>query len=128
MATLYGETILEHFRHPRNYGTLPSPDISHEGFNPLCGDRIRMELKLDGRKRVEAACFKGDGCAISRAAASILTEIIQGLALTEVEELSKEELMAALKAEIRPSRINCALLPLHVLHEGIAAYRLQRGI
>ena len=54
MATLYGETILEHFRHPRNYGTLPSPDISHEGFNPLCGDRIRMELKLDGRERVEA--------------------------------------------------------------------------
>ncbi|MBI3987987.1 MAG: iron-sulfur cluster assembly scaffold protein [candidate division NC10 bacterium] len=122
MAALYGDIILEHFRHPRNYGTLPSPDIASEDFNPLCGDRIRIELKLhDGM--VEVARFKGDGCAISRAAASILTEMIQGESLERAEGMNQEELLSALKAEIRPSRIKCALLPLNALHAGIAAYR-----
>lgn len=124
MAVLYGETIREHFRHPRNYGALPSPDIAYEDVNPLCGDRIRIELKLsDGT--VEAARFKGDGCMISRAAASILTEMIQGLTVKEAEGIAEEELLAALKAEIRPSRIKCALLPLNALHAGIKASRKE---
>jgi len=123
MAALYGDIILEHFRHPRNYGSLPSPDIAYEAFNPLCGDRIRIELKVHGR-RVEAARFKGDGCAISLAAASLLTEMVQGENLERAEGLNQEELLSALQAEIRPARIKCALLPLNALHAGIAAYRL----
>ena len=70
MPVLYSETILDHFRHPRNYGDLPAADISYESFNPLCGDRIRIAVKLNDRV-VEDARFKGDGCAISR---TLLTE------------------------------------------------------
>ena len=78
MAALYSEILLDHFRHPRNYGSLPAPDITYEDFNPLCGDRIRIELKLK-HTVVEDARFRGDGCAISMAAASLLTELIVGV-------------------------------------------------
>jgi len=77
MPALYSDILLDHFRHPRNYGTLDAPDISNEQFNPLCGDRIRIELKLN-QSIVNEARFKGDGCAISTAAASLLTEMIIG--------------------------------------------------
>ena len=77
MPALYSDILLDHFRHPRNYGSLAAPDISNEQFNPLCGDRIRIELKLD-RSIVNEARFKGDACAISTAAASLLTELILG--------------------------------------------------
>jgi len=75
MAVLYSEKLLDHFRHPRNYGALTAADISYESFNPLCGDRIRVEVKIEN-KSVKEVRFKGDGCAISIASASLLTEII----------------------------------------------------
>ena len=84
MSALYSDILLDHFRHPRNYGSLAAPDISNEQFNPLCGDRIRLELKLD-HSTVNEARFKGDACAISTAAASLLTELILG---QDVEELA----------------------------------------
>src|SRR5436309_12076846 len=109
MAALYSEVILDHFRHPRNYGSLPAPEITYEDFNPLCGDRIRIELQLNNTV-VEAARFKGDGCAISIAAASLLTELIVGTHLGQVETISNDKLLAALESDIQPIRVQCALL------------------
>ena len=120
MAVLYSEVLLNHFRHPRNYGSLDDPDISNEQFNPLCGDRIRIELKLDGTV-VKEARFKGDGCAISTAAASLLTELLIGASLADVGSISNERLISALESDIKPAREQCALLALEALRDGLRA-------
>ncbi len=119
MAALYSDKLLDHFRHPRNYGALTEPDISHESFNPLCGDRIRIELKLEN-EHVNEARFRGDGCAISIAAASLLTEMLKGKSIHETP--SDQELIDALESDIKPARIQCALLPLEALRTGFNAY------
>jgi nitrogen fixation protein NifU and related proteins len=124
MAALYSEVLLDHFRHPRNYGRLPAPDVSYEDFNPLCGDRIRIELKLK-QTVVEDARFRGDGCAISMAAASLLTELIVDADIKEVEAISDDRLISALESDIKPSRVQCALLPLEALRAGLRGYRLH---
>ena len=121
MPELYSDILLDHFRHPRNYGDVTAPDISHEEFNPLCGDRIRIEVRLNN-SIVEEARFKGDGCAISLAAASLLTEMIRGIPSDELTTLSDERLIAALESDIKPARIPCALLPLQALRAGLKAY------
>ena len=122
MTLPYSDTIVEHFRHPRNYGALPAPEIAHEDVNPLCGDRIRMELHVSPDQTIVAVRFRGDSCLISRAAASILTELIQGHTIQEVVVLPAEVLLTALHTPMRPARLKCALLPLHVLQAGITAY------
>ncbi len=116
MTVLYSEKLLDHFRHPRNHGTLIDPDVSHESFNPLCGDRIRIELKLENNQ-VKEARFRGDGCAISIAAASLLTGLLPGR--TVQEPVSNDELLAALESDIKPARIQCALLALEALRAGL---------
>lgn len=121
MPTLYSDIILDHFRHPRNYGSLAAPDISNEQFNPLCGDRIRIELKLD-RSIVNEARFKGDACAISTAAASLLTELIVGEDVENLAGISDARLISALESDIKPARLQCALLPLQALREGLNDY------
>src|SRR5215510_13619761 len=123
MMPQYNTTIIEHFRHPRNYGALSAPEVAYEDVNPLCGDRIRMELNICADQTITAVRFRGDSCIISRAAASILTELIQGRTLREVATLSQDVLLTALHTPIRPARMKCALLPLHVLQAGIAIYR-----
>jgi nitrogen fixation protein NifU and related proteins len=118
----FGDTILEHSRHPRNYGALESPDIRHEDVNPFCGDRVRIEVVLrDGI--VSEARFQGDLCVIAKAAASLLTEMIAGLELNTVASMPEERLLSALNAGIQPARLNCALLPLRVLKAGISKAR-----
>lgn len=121
MPALYSDILLDHFRHPRNYGDLTAPDISYEDLNPLCGDRIRIEVRLND-SIVEEARFKGDGCAISLAAASLLTELIRGVPIDELSKFSDDRLIAALESDIKPARIACALLPLEVLRAGLKAY------
>ena len=122
MPALYSDILLDHFRHPRNYGSLDAPDVSNEQFNPLCGDRIRIELKLE-QSKVVAARFKGDGCAISTAAASLLTELIRGEDLTQLAGFPDERLVSALESNIPPARLQCALLPLLALREGLKNHR-----
>ena len=117
MSALYSDTLLDHFRHPRNYGDLPAADISYESFNPLCGDRIRIEVKLNDTI-VEDARFKGDGCAISTAAASLLTELLLGRDIKEISTLPDDLLISALESDIKPTRLQCALLPLEALRAG----------
>ena len=122
MPALYSDILLDHFRHPRNYGSLDAPDISNEQFNPLCGDRIRLELKFE-QSRVNEARFKGDGCAISTAAASLLTELILGKDVEELTNLPDAQLISALESNIQPARLQCALLPLLALREGLRDYK-----
>ena len=120
MAALYSDILLDHFRNPRNYGDLDSPDVSYENFNPLCGDRIRIELKLDDAT-IAVARFKGDGCAISIAAASLLTEMVTGADVAEAASLTDDRVIAALQSDIQPTRIQCALLALEALRACLRA-------
>src|ERR1700746_1604906 len=122
MPALYSEILLDHFRRPRNYGSLNAPEVSHESFNPLCGDRIRIELKLENQT-VTAAHFVGDGCAISIAAASLLTEMIVNHDLDFLKAITDDQLVDALESDITPPRLRCALLPLEALRSGLAGKR-----
>jgi len=118
---LYSEVILDHFRQPRNYGDLPAPDISYEAFNPLCGDRLRIELQLKDTV-VEDARFKGDACAISVAAASLLTERLKGMDLNSIADITDDTMIASLQSEISPTRVQCALLALQALRAGLKEF------
>ena len=120
--SLYSEVLLDHFRNPRNYGSLPSPDITHEEINPLCGDRIRIELEIKDN-RISAARFVGDGCAICIAAASVLTELIRDSEIEQGAVISAEKLLSSLKSDIKPSRMKCALLPLEALHSCLRIFK-----
>jgi nitrogen fixation protein NifU and related proteins len=122
IQSTYSECLLDHFRNPRNYGSLPAPDVAYEAFNPLCGDRIRIELQIRAG-RIEAARFVGDGCAISIAAASILTGLITGAGIDQDEVISEAQLLSALQSDIKPSRLKCAFLPLAALRADLKIYR-----
>ena len=118
MDSLYRDYILDHYRNPRNYGILADPDRSYEDDNPLCGDRIRMDFKIaDGR--IAEVRFSGKGCAISQAATSMLTEMVEGKTLDEVKDIDKEDVLAGLGIPISPARLKCALLGLKVLKAGV---------
>ncbi|MDQ7030415.1 MAG: SUF system NifU family Fe-S cluster assembly protein [Ardenticatenia bacterium] len=122
MDDLYREYILDHYKNPRNYGTLANPDISYEDDNPVCGDRVRIDIKIENG-RIADIRFQGEGCAISQASASILTEMVKGKPLDEVRQLSKEELLEQLGISLGPVRIKCALLGLKVLKAGVYGLR-----
>jgi nitrogen fixation protein NifU and related proteins len=129
MAALYSDILLDHFRNPRNYGSLPSADATYEEFNPLCGDRIRIELEISDN-RIAAARFVGDGCAISIAAASLLTELILNAEIDQGDMISSVEtqdfaslLLSSLKSDIKPSRVKCAMLPLEALRSCVKIYK-----
>ncbi|MBI5711042.1 MAG: SUF system NifU family Fe-S cluster assembly protein [Candidatus Eisenbacteria bacterium] len=115
---LYRENILDHYKHPRNRGTLEQPDITYEDANPLCGDELRMELRVkDGR--IEQVRWTGHGCSISQAAASMLSERIEGRTLDEVKQLSRDDMLEMLGIELGPVRLKCALLALKTLKAGV---------
>ena len=116
--SLYREIILDHYRNPRNKGTLNPADYSYEDTNPLCGDEVRIDLRVEG-DRVADVKFTGRGCAISQASASILTELVQGRPLDEVKALTKDDLLEELGIPVSPARLKCALLGLKVLKAGI---------
>lgn len=119
MDELYRDFILDHYRNPRNSGTLEDPDASFEDINPLCGDKIRIDLKLrDGV--VTDVKFKGRGCAISQASASLLTEQIKGKSLEEINKIGKEDVLENVGINISAARLKCALLGLKVLKSALA--------
>ncbi len=117
MADLYKENILEHYQNPSNYGTIDQPDITYEDTNPLCGDRIRIDVRVKDGKIAEIK-FSGRGCAISQASASILTEMVEGEELEKVRDLSAQDILDELAIPISPARVKCALLGLKVLKSG----------
>lgn len=116
--SMYRELILDHNKNPRNKGKLESPQFTFEDVNPLCGDEIRMDVQTDG-DRVTDIRFSGRGCAISQAAASILTEMVEGQTLDDVKAISREDLLDELGVPISPARMKCAMLGLKVLKAGI---------
>jgi nitrogen fixation NifU-like protein len=118
MDDLYRDYILEHYRHPHNFGTLEAPTASFEGSNPLCGDRITMELDIqDGV--VRGVAFTGRGCAISQASASLLTDEVKGKTVEEVEKLTPDDVLDLIGVEISPARLKCALLSLDTLSHAL---------
>ena len=123
---MYGELMHEHYRRPRNYGPLERADIRREDVNPLCGDRVRIELALDG-DTIAVARFQGDLCMIAKAATSLLTEMITGMTLERVAALPEQRLLDVLGAEIPKARHQCALLGLRVLRAGVEQWRNERA-
>ncbi len=119
MDDLYRENILDHYKNPRNHGTLTPADFSYEDDNPLCGDRVRMDIRVDENQRVTQVAFSGRGCAISQASASMLTEEILGKTLEEVKHINKERILELLGIPLGPTRLKCALLSLKVLKAGV---------
>lgn len=119
MDDMYREVILDHYKNPRNHGTLDPADFSFEDDNPLCGDRIRMDVRVGEDNKVKEVAFSGHGCAISQASASMLTEHIIGKSLDEVKQLSKDDILELLGIELGPVRLKCALLSLKVLKAGV---------
>ena len=139
---IYQEVILDHYRNPRNQGDLISPDLHSRGFNPFCGDEVVLDIGLDADGIVSDAKFTGQGCSISQAAASILTNLVQGKKLDQVlqlsqrfrelmkgRELADEELdqmgdLEALQGVRKfPIRIKCALLAWSTLEDSISEYQ-----
>jgi nitrogen fixation protein NifU and related proteins len=107
---MYQEIILQHYRAPHNFGPLDAPDLSGEESNPLCGDRITLELKLDpSHERVSEVRFHGEGCAISVASASLLTDKLKGLTLGEVHRLTRDDVLHLVGIPLSPVRVKCAL-------------------
>jgi len=138
LSELYQQVILDHHRRPRNYGDLPGADRAADGYNPLCGDRIRVELKLGEGGRIERAAFTGSGCAICTASASLMTESVRDRAPEEAERMFEafhdllvgkrspeelEELLGKLVvfAGVRefPIRVKCATLAWHVFRAAL---------
>lgn len=120
MDDLYREVILEHYKYPHNAGTLDHPDISHEEQNPLCGDRIRIDLQVESGIITDVR-FLGRGCAISQASASLLTDELRGKSIEQACAITKEELLdlIGIPLDKNPVRIKCALLSLKTLKAGI---------
>lgn len=117
-ANIYREQIIDLYEHPLNYGQLAEPDFSYEEDNPLCGDVIRIDVVLDEQKKVKEVAWRGEGCAISQAAASLLTEEIKGRTLEEIKAFTSEELLGLVGVPLSMARVKCALLSLKVLKAG----------
>ena len=139
---LYGDLVMDHYRNPRNRASLNDADVEAEEFNPFCGDRAILQLKLDGQGNVSAVSANAEGCSIIQAATSMLSGLLDGKSLDEVGELGERfrdamkngadddemelgDLRALQVVRQYPVRIKCALLPLTALEEGIKAYRAK---
>lgn len=119
MDDLYREVILDHYKNPGYRGELDPHDITFEDENPLCGDHIRIDLRVDEQGVITEAAFSGHGCAISQASADLLLESIIGKNVDEVKSLTKDDILEMLGIELGPVRLKCALLSLKVLKAGV---------
>ena len=119
MDSLYAEDILDHYKHPRNYGQLEHPDIHVEASNPLCGDRLAMDLRVKGGV-VDDVAFSGQGCAISQASASMLTEEILGKRVEDLADTTRDDILDMLGVEVSYARMKCATLSLGLLRLALA--------
>jgi len=115
MDDLYRENILQHYKQPRNWGELPDADLEFEDFNPLCGDELKVQLKIGEDGRVSAVRFSGHGCAISQASASMASEEVVGMPVDDLLRLDRSFVLDLLGIDISATRMKCALLTLKVL-------------
>lgn len=119
MDDFYRELIVERYKNPAYKGNLNPNDYSYEDENPLCGDHIRIDLRVDNNQIITDAVFSGHGCAISQASADLLMESIIGKPIDEVKKMNKETILDLLGIELGPVRLKCALLSLKVLKAGL---------
>ena len=115
MDDLYREQILEHYKQPHNWGELDDPDLEFEDFNPLCGDELKVQLKVDGEERITDVRFSGHGCEISQASASMASDEVIGMPVSELLQLDRSFVLDLLGIDISATRMKCALLSLKVL-------------
>lgn len=125
MDDLYREIIIDRYKSPQYRGELDPHDYSFEDENPLCGDHIRIDLRVDEDGKVSEAAFSGHGCAISQASADLLLESIIGRPVEDVKHMTKDDVLDLLGIELGPVRLKCALLSLKVLKGGV--YGLGEG-
>ncbi len=119
MDDFYRELIVEHYKNPAYKGTLEPNDFTYEDENPLCGDHIRVDLRVNEKNVITEAVFSGHGCAISQASADLLMETVIGKPLEDVKSMTKETVLDLLGIELGPVRLKCALLSLKVLKAGL---------
>lgn len=119
MDDLYREVIVEHYKNPQYRGKLDPHDISFADNNPLCGDHIQIDLRVDDNGKIADARFDGHGCAISQASADLLMETIIGKPLEEVKRMNRQDILDMLGIDLGPVRLKCALLSLKVLKAGV---------
>ena len=119
---LYKEHILDHYRHPRNVGRLDAPSFVGRETNPWCGDEVLFSVKFDAHGAVEAASFEGTGCAVSLAAASLLTEFVKNKKMDAVGAINHIDIMNLLGVVVSPGRVDCATLALKALQKGLLSY------
>ncbi|MCY3797524.1 MAG: iron-sulfur cluster assembly scaffold protein [Chloroflexi bacterium] len=118
MEDMYRELILDHARNQRNWGLLEPNDFDHEESNPLCGDFLRLTLRLDEQGVIKEVGWDGEGCAISQASASMFGEELVGMKLAEARKIDKQQLLENIGLRLSVNRVKCALLPLKVLVVG----------
>ncbi len=119
MDDLYREVIIEHYKNPSYRGALDPHDFSFADSNPLCGDHIQIDLRVDANNKVTDARFQGHGCAISQASADLLLEAIIGKSIDDVKQMGKQDILDMLGIDLGPVRLKCALLSLKVLKAGV---------
>ena len=115
MDDLYRENILEHYKQPRNWGELDDADLEFEDFNPLCGDELKVQIKVGADERITDVRFSGHGCAISQASASMASEEVVGMPVANLFQLDRDFVLDLLGIDISATRMKCALLSLKVL-------------
>jgi nitrogen fixation NifU-like protein len=112
---LYRENILDHYKKPHHWGELADPDLEAEDFNPLCGDELKVQLKVDAEGRVADVAFSGHGCAISQASASMASDELIGMPVDDLLKLDRGFILDLLGIDISATRMKCALLSLKVI-------------
>ena len=127
MNDIYSENIMDHYRDPQNSGTLKNPDVKFHDSNPLCGDEINIEIKIENNKLkdVKSSC---QGCAISKASSSIVSEKVIGKDIKDIMKLEKKFVLDLLKIPLNPMRIKCAMLFLRALQKSIAQYMVKKDV
>jgi nitrogen fixation NifU-like protein len=122
---IYREQILDHYKNPHNFGHLDNPDAKVEENNVTCGDRISMEIAVNKKKEIEDIRFFGEGCAISQASASMLTQKVKGMKIDAIMALGTADILTMLGTTLTASRTKCATLSLEVLHKTISSLGRQ---
>jgi nitrogen fixation NifU-like protein len=127
-SDMYRQQILDHYKYPRNYGELKNPTFSHTGENTSCGDEYTIDVELDSEdKIIVAISFRGEGCAISKASASMLSEVVIGKTIEEVYGMGRDDIIELLGVEVTPMRIKCAVLAEKIIQEGLQLYENDKS-
>ncbi|MFC4553329.1 MULTISPECIES: Fe-S cluster assembly sulfur transfer protein SufU [Halorussus] len=128
-SDMYRQQILDHYKNPRNYGELDEKTYTHAGENPMCGDEIAIDVKLDeDEETIERVAFRGDGCAISQASASMLSQKLRGMSVEEMAEMDRDDVIDMLGVDISPMRVKCAVLAEKVVQDGAEIYEGEKEL